>query len=85
MIKLESGKGFRIMRGAKPDSRGQAIAELKTAPGYSVEFEIKIYDANGLLFHVGREGIPDHYGREDFGFLIVPDVDISDASKKLGD
>ena len=85
MLKLPEGKGFRIGRGAKldPPSRGKPVIELWTAPGMTVEFEIKVFDGEGLLFHVGKEGKSDYWSRgEDFGFYVLPDADRQRRSRK---
>ena len=76
MLKLnKKGQGFRVTRITSSGEPGEVVAELTTSPRFIVEFEIKIYDDRGLLFHVGREGSSDHWSREDMGFFILRDAD----------
>ena len=84
MLKLQPGKGFRVTLGASVTGKrggklagdhGVPVLEVQTAPGIALEFEIKLYDDKGLLIHVGKQGPTDQWGREDYGFFILPDID----------
>lgn len=75
MQKLKKkGQGFRVTRTTESGAPGEVVVEVQTAPNFMIEFEMKIYDNRGLLFHVGKEGNADHWARESIGFFILPDA-----------